>query len=134
MNNLSPCPRCLALADEGIIDLISVGWLTNDLMDALARDDSGPCCQDCATADAVGNTRAFDGFEPARIAVAKDRKESLENPSHHCGLILHGWMRPSVGGDLRKRTKLIEKNLKNWRRRIHGTNNDGHDANNPSGR
>jgi hypothetical protein len=95
-----PCPRCLRMAQQDKIRVETVMPLPR--CPPLARDGSGPCCHDCASADSLLSpaiTGSKDGssyldFEMARIAVGNDRQEDFRLPcGMRMGLVLAGLVR-----------------------------------------
>jgi len=108
----TPCPRCLPLAYQGRMNLEGLGRLPDvpDGVGPTARDGSGPCCQDCATADAL--LRAVPqvpGFAAARCAVANDRGEQYRLPGVPKGLVQVGIMAPSREGDFEEQLAWLER-------------------------
>lgn len=87
-----PCPRCLPLAREGRIDPEMLQRLPVGAFAPRARDGSGPCCLDCASAD--GLAALCSGFEAARVAVGNDRADHYRTPpGMKLGLVLEGRVR-----------------------------------------
>ena len=88
----------------------------------LARDGSGPCCFDCASADSLwravlspqyaqitdASWRDETWFVMARVAVGNDRLESMRLPLVPRGLIYFGVMAPSDHGDLEKHSAWLD--------------------------
>lgn len=108
------CPRCLPLS-IGTED--KVGGLWVDMVQPLpkvapplARDGSGPCCYDCASADGLnglilpGRHHKIDttDFLMARIAVGNDRLEAMRLPGVPMGLRYDGLIRDSHPDDLQR--------------------------------
>lgn len=90
-----PCPRCLQiwqqggnLAPEMVMPLPAAGFAPR------ARDGSGPCCFDCASADGLASSGMGMTFEMARLAVGNDREISYRLPGIEMGLVRMGRMRP----------------------------------------
>jgi hypothetical protein len=96
-----PCERCLELARDRQIRVETVQRLPAAPWTPLAQDRSGPCCFDCASADALMrlNPGAYT-FTMARIAVGNDRQEQYRLPGAPMGLVGIRIVRPSVKGDL----------------------------------
>jgi hypothetical protein len=117
----TPCPRCLKLARDRRIRVEMVQRLPEGVAAApLARDGSGKCCLDCASADAVmgrlltpsaedGDDRRGQYFEMARIAVGNDRQEQYRVPGAPMGLVAEGVVRPSKPGDLKNQLAWLER-------------------------
>ena len=95
-----PCPRCLALAQSGQLRAEAVQRLPPNPWAPSARDKSGRCCFDCASADAVMSFVGGMTFEMARIAVGNDRQEQYRLPGAPMGLVRERLVRPSKPGDL----------------------------------
>lgn len=95
-----PCPRCLALYKAGGLRAEAVQRLPEGAYAPLARDGSGKCCLDCASADAVLDMCMVPDFAYARSVVAYDRQEQYRLPGVPTGLAgPAGLVRPSVPGD-----------------------------------
>ena len=72
------CPRCLDLARRGAIAAEMLQRMPAGAFAPRARDGSGPCCFDCASAD--GLTATCSSFGAARLAVGNDRVEHYRLP------------------------------------------------------
>ena len=105
-----PCDRCLGLAREGRIRPETVQRLPEKPWTPLAQDRSGPCCFDCASADALMrlNPGAYS-FEMARIAVGNCRQDNYRLPGAPMGLVGLGVVRPSKKGDLEDQHAWLER-------------------------
>lgn len=88
-----PCPRCLAVMDEHSLDDEMVMPLPAAGFAPRARDGSGPCCFDCASADGLMTVGCMT-FAMARLAVGNDRVDSYRLNGIAMGLVLAGRMRP----------------------------------------
>ena len=105
----TPCPRCLALAMDRLIRPETVQRLPKGIGVApVARDGSGKCCFDCASADAL-TCRMGLTFAMARIAVGNDRQEQYRLPGAPMGLVGQRIVRPSVKGDLEDQHAWLER-------------------------
>lgn len=110
-----PCPRCLALANEGQLRLEMVQRLQIGGAAPVARDGSGKCCLDCASADGLLSFMGvgqYLNFVMARIAVGNDRQEQYRLPGAPMGLVQQGLGRPSKAGDLDDQHEWLER--MNW--------------------
>lgn len=106
------CPRCLALALARQIRAETVQRLPAGARAPLARDGSGKCCYDCASADTIMFGPAGIDFVMARIAVGNDRQEQYRLPGAPMGLVYAGYVRPSKPGDLEAQHAWLER--ENW--------------------
>lgn len=110
--NAEPCPRRLPLS-IGSGDAAGGLWVEMiqplpKQVPPLARDGSGPCCYDCASADGLnglvlpGKYAKIDTtyFLMARVAVGNDRMEALRLPGIPMGLRYDGLIRDSHPDDL----------------------------------
>lgn len=95
-----PCSRCLKLAKAGKIRIETVQPLPEGAFAPLARDGSGKCCRDCASADGLMARMKVLDFLMARIAVGNDRQEQYRLPGMNMGLVMAGFVAPSEPGDL----------------------------------
>lgn len=100
--NAPPCPRCLALARACDIRWETLQPLPEGARAPLACDGSGPCCYDCAAADALVGMGVGVEFVAARVAVGNDRQEQYRLPGVPMGLVRGGLVRPSAPGDLER--------------------------------
>jgi hypothetical protein len=106
----TPCPRCLTLAVKGKIDPTMVMPLHPDpVRNPMARDGTGHCCQDCASADTLVSM-CIPTFEMARVAVGNDREDQFRLPGVPMGLVLDGLVRPSAKGDFDRHWNWLEQN------------------------
>ena len=106
----TPCPRCLELAQTGRIRTETVQRLPEGLGVApRARDGSGKCCFDCASADGLLQRVSGMTFEMARIAVGNDRQEQYRLPGVPMGLAMDGQIRKSAPGDLEDQHAWLER-------------------------
>lgn len=99
MRPAAPCARCLSVPS---LRREAVQPLPRGVLAPLARDGTGPCCQDCASADTLQRFGLAPGFEAARIAVANDRQEQYRLPGAPMGLVAIGLVRPSKPGDFER--------------------------------
>lgn len=96
-----PCPRCFALAKDGRIRTETVQRLPlNEAARPLARDGSGKCCYDCASADALMSHSSGMDFYMARTVVGNDRQDQYRLPGFPSGTVQMGITKPSRDGDL----------------------------------
>lgn len=110
LSKTDPCPRCLPLAFSGVIDLEMLQPLGEH--PALARDGSGPCCRDCAAADATMALTPIPEFTMSRIAVGSERVEQHRLPGAPLGLVQAGIVKPSKPGDFERHIEwLISQHL-----------------------
>lgn len=93
-----PCPKCLEPAREGQIRVETVQRLPEGAWAPLARDGSGKCCFDCASAEVLAQRLGMT-FLMARIAVGNDRQEQYRLPGVPMGLAKTGEIRMSAPGD-----------------------------------
>lgn len=108
----TPCPRCLELAQTGAIRIETVQRLPEGVGVApVARDGSGKCCFDCASADALMGMGCLS-FLMARIAVGNDRQEQYRLPGMPRGLAYSGQIRMSAPGDLEDQHLWLDR--MNW--------------------
>jgi hypothetical protein len=108
-----PCPRCLDLAKRYRIRPETVQRLPAGAGAPLARDRSGPCCLDCASADTLTTSMNLGlTFEMARIAVGNDRQEQYRMPGLPMGLVQAGFMRASRPGDMENQHAWLDR--LNW--------------------
>lgn len=106
----TPCPRCRELAEGRRIRAETVQPLPRGPWAPLARDGSGPCCFDCASADALLATMpSTPGFVAARVAVGNDRQEQYRLPGAPMGLVMMGLVRPSAPGDLERQCAWLDR-------------------------
>lgn len=106
-----PCPRCFAFYEQGRIPGEMVMPVLPGAMAPLARDGSGKCCQDCASADGMV-PRLVPEFSMARIVVGNERREQLRMPGLMMGMVKAGWVRPSKPGDFERHIEwLAEHNI-----------------------
>jgi hypothetical protein len=106
----TPCPRCLELAQTGTIRAETVQRLPEGVGVApSARDGSGKCCFDCASADSLMGRMSGLTFEMARIAVGNDRQEQYRLPGVPMGLAIDGLVRKSAPGDLENQHAWLER-------------------------
>jgi hypothetical protein len=106
----TPCPRCLRLAIAGGIDVETVQRLPAAIGAApLARDGSGKCCYDCASADVLMRWPGGMDFRMARIAVSNERQEHYRLPGARIGLVAMGLARPSAKGDLEDQHRWLDR-------------------------
>lgn len=118
-----PCPRCLELAVDGAIRAETVQrLLRHKPARPLARDGSGECCGDCASADTLMRWPGGMTFAMARIAVGNDRQDQYRIPGAPMGTVSMGITRPSRPGDLEDQHAWLDKN--DW----FGTNCDAEGA------
>lgn len=103
-----PCPRCLSLAQKGRLRPETVQRLPPGAMAPLARDGSGKCCFDCASAEGVMRRISGMDFEMARIAVANDRQEQYRLPGASMGLVAMGLVRPSGPLDFKEQSRWLQ--------------------------
>lgn len=75
----------------------------------LARDGTGKCCFDCASADAVRRHTSGMNFEMARIAVANDRQDQYRIPGAPMGLVRMGLVRPSEPDDFEEQRNWMDR-------------------------
>ncbi len=108
-----PCPRCLRLSDDGVLDYPEMVQPLGE-RPALARDKSGVCCSDCRAADALMRYAGID-FDMARIAVGNDRMEQNRLPGAPIGLVGAGFMKPSEPGALDRHLAWLRKHAKLFR-------------------
>jgi hypothetical protein len=108
----TPCPRCLELARAGRIRVETVQRLPVGALAPIARDGSGKCCLDCASADALMSMEQALTFEMARIAVGNDRQEQYRLPGAPLGLVQQCIVRPSRPGDLEEQHAWLD--ALNW--------------------
>jgi hypothetical protein len=95
-----PCPRCRNLYDTNVLDDPEMVQPLGE-HPALARDGTGPCCDDCRAADTLLSLdHVGPDFGMARIAVGNDRQEQYRLPAAPLGLVHAGLMKPSQPGDL----------------------------------
>lgn len=106
----TPCPRCLALAQEGAIRVETVQRLPEGVGVApIARDGSGKCCFDCASADTLMGRISSLTFTMARIAVGNDRQEQYRLPGVAMGLAIDGLVQKSAPGDLEDQHRWLDR-------------------------
>lgn len=106
-----PCKRCLALAQDKRMRAEALQRLLLDpAARPLARDGSGECCRDCASADALMRVAGDMTFPMARIAVANDRQEQYRLSGFPGGTVTMGVTKPSKEGDLADQHAWLEEN------------------------
>lgn len=104
-----PCPRCVKLYDEGRIRGETVMPLPQGVWAPLARDGSGPCCFDCASAETLLRMKYAPDFVAARICVGNDRQEQFRLAARY-GLVGAGLMRPTATDkDLHEHHEWLDK-------------------------
>lgn len=127
-----PCPRCLALAWRGRMPLECVQPLPPRGEAPLAVEDGRACCYDCAATDtalkiltrneakraafltrdryrAGGIHAAGLDWDMMRIAVANDRSTQYRMPGAPMGLVLEGWVQPSVQGEFEEHLRWMTR-------------------------
>jgi hypothetical protein len=77
---------------------------------SLARDGSGLCCVDCASADTLRALARGMTFSMARVAVGNDRNEQLRLPGVRIGLAHTGLIKMSAPGDLERHLGWLRDN------------------------
>ena len=105
----TPCPVCLQIAKDGMIQPRAVMPLPK--FPALLRSNGRPCCRDCAATDAIMRMGAHSDFNAARLCVANERVAGLTMPKgmmEHMGLVKMGVMRPCSIDDLDARHDWLE--------------------------
>lgn len=108
----TPCPRCLELATDRLVRPEVVQRMPEGVGIApIARDGSGKCCFDCASADALTGRMGLT-FLMARIAVGNDRQEQYRLPGVPMGLAMDGQIRKSAPGDLEDQHRWLDR--LNW--------------------
>lgn len=106
-----PCKRCLTLAKERRIRAETVQRLPAHVAARpLARDDSGECCYDCASADTLMRVAGGMTFEMARIAIGNDRQDQYRLPGIPMGTVMMGFTKPSRDGDLADQHAWLDSN------------------------
>lgn len=101
------CPRCKELALDKRIRAETVQRVPAGAWAPVARDGSGKCCFDCASADGIMGMGMT--FEMARIVVGNDRQEQYRLPGAPMGLVRDGLVRPSKPGDLEAQHEWLER-------------------------
>lgn len=105
----TPCPRCMALAQDHKIRPETVQRMPEGLGVApIAQDGSGKCCFDCGFADGLVARKLGMDFEMARIAVGNDRQEQYRLPGAPMGLVQQG-LRKNKPGDLDEQHKWLDR-------------------------
>jgi hypothetical protein len=104
-----PCARCIALAREGRIRTETIQRPPRGAFAPLARDGSGPCCLDCASADGLARFQGLS-FVAARIAVGNERQEQYRLPGVPMGLVAAGMVRASARGDFEDQLAWLDRN------------------------
>jgi hypothetical protein len=97
---VQPCPRCLKLAVDGVIEGEMVQPLPDGVFAPHSRDREHPgsCCFDCASADGLTGFIHPD-FTACRIAVGNERSEHLRLPAGvRMGLVKQGLVRADPSG------------------------------------
>src|SRR5262245_48632874 len=81
-----PCQRCLAMFRAGTLRRETVQRLAVGAFAPLARDGTGPCCFDCASADTLMAIQKTLSFTAARVATGNCRQEQYRLPGVETGL------------------------------------------------
>ena len=103
-----PCPVCLQLAADGVIQGRAVMPLPQ--FPALTRDGGEKCCRDCAIADGLRSLGGHPEFAPSRLTVANERCAGFTMPKgimEHFGLCAHGYVEPCSMEDLEQHAKWL---------------------------
>jgi hypothetical protein len=94
---------------EGIQPLPEGAWAP------LARDGSGRCCHDCASADSLVAAGILEDWGMGRTAVYNDRAEQYRLPGAPTSLVGAKFVRPSEDGDMDKNHEWLKSiGLNDW--------------------
>src|SRR5688572_21996790 len=108
-----PCPRCVDAMEtfNGII--VEMIQPLPSSAPPLARDGTGPCCRDCAAADALVPW-VHPQWVSCRIATGNDRMEQIRLPGAPMGLVAAGFMRANEEGDLERHHAWLNIHFPGW--------------------